>query len=159
MKKLMKFIVILLALASLIGIVASCGSTPTAIPEPTQVAVVNTPLPAPTSTVVEVAEPTITPEVDAAASSTAPSAEELAEEGFALPEIPRITCEELKLMMDEGEDFTLVDSRSKQWGYDMGHLPGAISIPNEPEPPYSEEWMMSQLQGLPEDELIILYCD
>ena len=78
---------------------------------------------------------------------------------FALPEIPRITCEELKQMMDRGDDFVLVDTRSVEWGYNLGHLPGAISIPNQPEPPYTEEWITMKLEGLPTDKLIIFYCD
>jgi len=93
------------------------------------------------------------------APPTPPSAEELAEQGFALPEIPRTTCEELKEMMDGGADFVLVDARSVEWGYNVGHLPGAISIPNQPEPPYTEEWITMKLEGLPTDKLIVFYCD
>jgi len=102
---------------------------------------------------------TIPPTTEATTPANPHSAEELAEQGFAHPEIPRITCEELKQMMDGEGDFVLVDTRSVEWGYSMGHLPGAISIPNEPEPPYTEEWVTMQLEGLPQDELIIFYCD
>ena len=62
-------------------------------------------------------------------------------------------------MIDGGVDFVLVDARSVQWGYNLGHLPGAISIPNLPEPPYTEEWITMNLEGLPTDKLIIFYCD
>jgi len=122
------------------------SSTPTTAPPPTTERTT-----APTTTIPSRAE-TTTP-------GTPPSAEELAEQGFALPEIPRITCEEVKQMMDGGAGFVLVDARSREWGYDMGHLPGAISIPNQPEAPYTEEWITTQLEGLAQDKLTVFYCD
>ena len=62
-------------------------------------------------------------------------------------------------MMDRGDDFVLVDTRAVEWGYNLGHLPGAISIPNQPEPPDTEESITMKLEGLPTDKLIIFYCD
>ncbi|UCC15957.1 MAG: hypothetical protein JSU58_06165 [Dehalococcoidales bacterium] len=88
-----------------------------------------------------------------------PSSEELARLNFASPEIPRILCEQLKQMMDRGDDLVLVDARSVEYGYKLGHLPRAISIPYKPEPPYTEQWITTQIEGLPKDELIIFYCD
>ena len=84
---------------------------------------------------------------------TPPSPEVLAQEGFAFPEMPRITCEQLKQMMDEGEDIVLVDTRVTLV-YDLGHLPEAINIPMEP-----EELATVKLQTLPTDKLIAFYCD
>ena len=78
---------------------------------------------------------------------------------FALLGIPRITCEELKQMMGGGADSVLVDAGSVERGYNMGHLPGAISIPNQPEASYTEEWITMKLEGLPTDKLIVFYCD
>ena len=152
MKNVIKYAVVLLVLASVAGAAMSCApaATPAATP---------TTAPLPTTETTTPPTTTIPPTTDTTTPSTPPSAEELAEQGFALPEIPRVTCEEIKQMMDEGGDFVLVDTRSVEWGYNMGHLPGAISIPNQPEPPYTEEWITMQLEGLPTDKQIILYCD
>jgi len=132
----------------------SCAPAATPLPAAT-------PTTAPLATTETTTPPTTTPPptTETTAPPTPPSAEELAKQGFALPEIPRITCEELMQMMDGGDDFVLVDTRSAEWGYNAGHLPGAISIPNQPEPPYTEEWVTTQLEGLATDKLIIFYCD
>ena len=150
-------IVVCMCLVSVLLFATSCA--PAATPTPTLPAA--TPTTAPLATTETTTPPTTTipPTAETLTPPTPPSAEELAEQGFALPEIPRITCEELKQMMDRGDDLVLVDTRSVEWGYNTGHLPGAISIPNQPEPPYTEEWITMQLEGLPQDELIILYCD
>ena len=149
-----KRIVAWISLVSVVLLVTSCASaaTPVSSSTPTAAALPTTKTTTPPATTPPPTTETITP-------ATTPSAEELAEQGFALPEIPRITCEELKQMMDRGDDFVLVDTRSVEWGYDLGHLPGAISIPNQPEPPYTEEWVTMKLEGLPTDKLIIFYCD
>jgi len=152
MQNVIKYAVILLVLASLSGAAMSCA--PAATPTATLPAAAPTTAPSPTTETT-----TIPPTIETITPSTPPSAEELAEQGFALPEIPRISCEELKQMMDGGDVFVLVDTRSVEWGYNTGHLPGAISIPNQPEPPYTEEWVTMQLEGLATDKLIIFYCD
>jgi len=82
-----------------------------------------------------------------------PSAEELAEQGFLLPELPRMTCERLKQMMDDGEPFVLVDTRI-EFFFKNGHLPQSVNIiywPDEEEPP--------GFLTLPKDRPIIFYCD
>ena len=90
-------------------------------------------------------------------TSTPPSPEVLAEEGFAFPEIPRITCEELKQKMDRGDDFVLVDTRPER-NFKGGYLEGAINIPNEPNPPLTEGWVKNKLLDIPKDKLIVFYC-
>jgi len=152
MKNVIKYAVVLLVLASLAGAAMSCAPPATPAATPTTAPLPTTETTTPPTTTIPPTTETITP-------PTPPSAEELAEQGFALPEIPRITCEGLKQMMDRGDDFVLVDTRSVEWGYNTGHLPGAISIPNQPEPPYTEEWVTMKLEGLPTDKLIIFYCD
>jgi len=143
--------VVCVSLVLVVLLAASCAPAATPAATPTT---------APLPTTETTTPPTTTPPTaETIAPPNPPSAEELAEQGFALPEIPRITCEELKQMMDGGDDFVLVDTRSVEWGYNTGHLPGAISIPNQPEPPYTEEWVTMQLEGLPQDDLIIFYCD
>ena len=163
-----EYIVACICLTSVVLLATSCAPAATPPPTPPPAATPTTaPLPTtetttpPTTTPPTTTPPTTTilPTADTTTPSTPPSAEELAEQGFALPEIPRITCEELKQMMDRGDDFVLVDARSVEWGYDMGHLPGAISIPNQPEASYTEEWITMQLEGLPTDKLIVFYCD
>lgn len=88
-----------------------------------------------------------------------PSTEELARNNFVLPEIPRILCEKLKQMMDESEIFTLIDARTNA-DYKLGHIPGAVNIPNDdPSPFYTQEWVNDQLDSLPQNEMVIFYCD
>ena len=149
-----KCIVVCISLVLVVLLVTSCAPAATPVP-----AAAPTTAPLPTTETTTPPTTTIPPTTETITPPTPPSAEELAEQGFALPQIPRITCEELKQMMDRADDFVLVDTRSVEWGYNTGHLPGAISIPNQPEPPYTEDWVTTQLQGLPQDELIIFYCD
>ena len=62
----------------------------------------------------------------------------------------RISVEELKNMLDNGDDIVVVDTRNRS-SYDAGHIPGAISMdyPDEIEARYAE---------LPKDKTIVLYC-
>jgi hypothetical protein len=87
-----------------------------------------------------------------------PPPEILAKERFYLPEIPRITSEELKQLMDNGADVVLVDTRL-EISFKAGHLKGAINIPATPLPPRTEEMIKKELLMLPRDKLIVLYCD
>lgn len=64
-------------------------------------------------------------------------------------EVPRMTVEELKERMDNGEAILIGDTRSKI-EYDIRHIPGAISIP--------ERQVEAQLNEIPQDQEIILYC-
>ncbi len=108
--------------------------------------------------------PPTTPPTTTRPATEPPSVEELTKGHFALPEIPRITCELLKQMMDRGDVLVLVDARA-QWGFKGGYLPGAINIPNELVPPALPEEMeeapieLMKLMMLPKDKLVIFYCD
>ncbi len=93
-----------------------------------------------------------------AAEILAPSPEVLAKEGFAFPEIPRITCEELKQLIDKEDDFVLVDTRA-EISFKGEHLKGAINIPGTPVPPLTEQMIKTKLSMLPGDKLIVFYCD
>ena len=42
-------------------------------------------------------------------------------------EVPRITCEELKQLIDKGENVVIIDTR-KSSGYNAEHIKGAINI-------------------------------
>ena len=82
-----------------------------------------------------------------------PSPEELAAQNFVLPELPRITCEQLKQMMDNGEPLVVVDTRL-EFFFNMGHLPQSIDIPYQ-----LEDEQTASLLALPKDRPIIFYCD
>jgi predicted sulfurtransferase len=78
------------------------------------------------------------------------------EREVAFPEVPRITAEELKQLMDKKGEYVIVDTRNSS-GYNYGHIAGAINIYNDPQgDPFSREMMM---RALPRNKLIILYCD
>jgi hypothetical protein len=132
----------------------SCGPTPTPPPAPTPtIVVVTTPLPDPTATPEPVASPALVEEEE-----PTPTPEPAPEEVLYLPELPRVTCEELKQAMDDGLDLVLVDTRM-DLSFNDGHIPGALNIPDTPLPPLTEAMVMAKLMALPMDKLIFLYCD
>jgi hypothetical protein len=82
-----------------------------------------------------------------------PSTEELAAQGFLLPELPRVTCEQLKQMIDNGEPLVVVDTRI-EFMFNLGHLPETINMPAQ-----SKEEQLARFETLPKDRPIIFYCD
>ena len=80
----------------------------------------------------------------------------LAKEEVVLPHIPRITVEELRQMVDKGEDIVVIDTRDSG-SYDAGHIKGAINIYFDPTADPTERQMM--LMALPMDKLVVTYCD
>jgi hypothetical protein len=78
----------------------------------------------------------------------------LPEVSLPYPEVPRITAEELKNLMDQGKSLILVDTRPSG-SYADGHIKGAINIPDSMGPTLIEDELMS----LPFDTLIVFYCD
>jgi rhodanese-related sulfurtransferase len=66
-------------------------------------------------------------------------------------EIPRITIQELKKMMDEGEEVTVIDTQPKNV-YDKGHIRGAISIP------WKSQLALEDVWSLPSGIPIVTYC-
>ena len=89
-----------------------------------------------------------------------PTEEELNQTSVSYPEIPRITAEELRLIMEtEAEgNFILVDVRSeKDW--DSTRLRKAVNIPNISDDPLAQQSKITQLQLLPKDKAIIFYGD
>jgi rhodanese-related sulfurtransferase len=83
-----------------------------------------------------------------------PSPEELDKQGFSFPELPRITCEQLKDMIDNKESLILIDTRVTLI-YDMGNIPQSINIPIDME----EIDLFDRLLMLPKDKPVIVYCD
>jgi rhodanese-related sulfurtransferase len=95
-------------------------------------------------------------------TTTSTSAESFTEmlirEGYSNPEIPRITCEDLKQQMDSPGDFIIIDTRAEPV-FNMGHLAGAINILYNNATPEALEIMNQQLATLPDGKLKIFYCD
>lgn len=71
-------------------------------------------------------------------------------------EVPRITCEELKQLIDKGEKVIIIDTR-KNSSYNAEHIKGAINIYYDPSGDPVEREMT--LTALPVDKLLVLYCD
>ena len=78
------------------------------------------------------------------------------DEEIAHPEVPRITAEELKKLIDEKSEFVLLDVRDSD-SYDLGHIEGAENINLDANGDPTTRGMM--LMNLPRETLIILYCD
>jgi rhodanese-related sulfurtransferase len=79
-----------------------------------------------------------------------------AKEDVVLPNIPRITADELKSLVDKGGDFVVIDTRDSG-SYSAGHIQGAINIYYDPTADPTERQMM--LIALPMDKLLVTYCD
>ncbi len=67
-------------------------------------------------------------------------------------DVPRISIQELKKMMDKGTPVTIIDVQPKDI-YDMEHIKGAISLPWKAQIALEDVW------SLPNDQLIVTYCD
>jgi len=68
-----------------------------------------------------------------------------------MPEISRITPDELKKRMDAGEQFTLIDVRNPQaWAGSDTMMPHAIRVPADD--------LESHLSHIPKNRPIVTYC-
>jgi rhodanese-related sulfurtransferase len=67
-------------------------------------------------------------------------------------DVPRISIQELKKMMDTGAPVTIIDAQPKEV-YRAGHIKGAISLPWRSQIPLEDVW------NLPKDKPIVTYCD
>jgi len=67
-------------------------------------------------------------------------------------DIPRVSVKELKAMMDEGTEVTIIDAQPGDI-YAEGHIKGAISIP------WKSQIALEDVWSIPSDALIITYCD
>jgi|WetSurSiteA1Bulk_404760.scaffolds.fasta_scaffold56473_1 predicted sulfurtransferase len=75
---------------------------------------------------------------------------------MAHPEVPRITAEELKRLMDKKGEYVLLDVRDS-YSNDAGHIEGAQNISFDANEDPTARGMM--LMELPMKTLIVLYCD
>lgn len=60
-------------------------------------------------------------------------------------EVPRMTAEELKKRLDDGEDILVIDTRIGSRRYALSHIPGAIKKPRN-------------LNDVAHDQAIVAYC-
>lgn len=68
------------------------------------------------------------------------------------PEIPRITIDELKKLIDNKADIIILDAQQKVI-YDKGHIMGALSFP------WKVEVTTDDIKEFPANKLIVTYCD
>lgn len=80
----------------------------------------------------------------------------VAKDEVVLPNIPRISAEDLRQMIDKGADFVTLDVRDTG-SYEAGHIKGAVNIYYDPTADPTDRQMM--LIALPMDKLIVTYCD
>ncbi len=66
-------------------------------------------------------------------------------------EIPRISVQELKKMIDQGAEVTIIDVQPKAI-YDKGHIKGAVSIP------WKSQIALDDVWSLPSGKPIVTYC-
>lgn len=109
-RRTLRSILALIFVAALAAGCASGGPSVTPAPEPTTAAPTPSPTPAPTPT-----------------PSATDSTGELPYSSF-LPEIPRVSVQEVKAKLDAGANIAVVDSRPGP-EYVESHIPGSISIP------------------------------
>lgn len=79
---------------------------------------------------------------------TVPTAQPGVAGDIPYPAVPRVPLEETFQKLNRGE-ILLVDVRGKA-SYDVGHIAGALSLP--------EEELNARLDELPRDAEIVLYC-
>ena len=77
-------------------------------------------------------------------------------EDVVLPNLPRISAEDLKKMIDQKEDVVIVDTRDGG-SYGAGHIKGAINIHYDVTSDPMQRQMM--LIALPMDKMVVAYCD
>jgi rhodanese-related sulfurtransferase len=67
-------------------------------------------------------------------------------------DVPRITIHELKEMMDNGTEVTIIDTQPRAI-YALGHIKGAVSLP------WKSQIVLEDVWSLRGDILIVTYCD
>jgi rhodanese-related sulfurtransferase len=164
---------VLVGLLVVLLLAAGCGSAGTSTPT-TSTTPVNT---SATTLTTQAVTPTTTPATSSANTTTSPATSStktatspttslnpnvptpalLAKQNFINPNIPRITCEEFKVMYDDNTPYSLVDTRLKS-DYDDEHIRSARSVPNGDVNVVSES-CIATLKQLPKDKMLVLYCD
>ena len=70
----------------------------------------------------------------------------------AQADMPRISLQDLKAMIDKGTPVTIIDVQPRSI-YEEGHIKGAISLPA------SKRIALEDVWSIPSDRLIVTYCD
>jgi len=70
----------------------------------------------------------------------------------ASDDVPRITIDNLKKMMDEKQDVVIVDAQPKSV-YEKEHIKGAVSLP------WAPKLTEAQAAALPHAKVVVVYCD
>ena len=70
----------------------------------------------------------------------------------ASDEVPRITVESLKKIMDDKADLLIIDVQPRRV-YEKGHIKGAVSLP------WTPKLTEAQVAALPRHKPVIVYCD
>jgi rhodanese-related sulfurtransferase len=73
-----------------------------------------------------------------------------------IDDVPRISCEELKPLIDQGESLVVIDTR-KSLDYQAEHIKGSVHIYYDPSGDSMERELM--LSALPLETLLVIYCD
>ena len=68
----------------------------------------------------------ITSLMTACGSAGEPVSTTASDKPTAKSEVPRITVEELKKRLDDGEDILIIDTQTSRRQYEQQHVPGAI---------------------------------
>lgn len=77
-------------------------------------------------------------------------------EDVVLPNLPRISVEELKQMVDTDAEVVILDTRDGG-SYAAGHIKGAINIHYDVTSDPMQRQMM--LIAMPMDKMVVTYCD
>jgi hypothetical protein len=154
MKSLRVFLIIIFSLS--MAEINGCGSSDSTTP------VTGFPVSGTSSPVLLSSKTVYIPPITTKATPTlpgSPSAAELEQQKFALPEIPRLTVEQVYALWVSNAPLVLIDVRPKEL-YNDQHIPGARNIPNRSSEgrPVSAE-ALAQLTLLPKDRPIVFYCD
>ena len=67
-------------------------------------------------------------------------------------DVPRMTIQELKEMMDNGTEVTIIDTQPPAL-YALGHIKGAVSLP------WKSQIVLEDVWSLRGDIPIVIYCD
>ena len=67
-------------------------------------------------------------------------------------DVPRITIQELKEMMDKGTEVMIIDTQPRVI-YAMGHIKGAVSLP------WKSQILLEDVWSLASDVPVVTYCD
>jgi rhodanese-related sulfurtransferase len=88
--------------------------------------------------------------------STTPTTTVSTTEEVLFPEVPRMTVQELKKLIDKKDPSLIVLDTRDPSGYDSGHIPGAGNTFLDPFMNPIDRDMM--LEIMPQDRIIVLYC-